>query len=152
MMATKLRNKFWQSIPLDKMTKAEWEALCDGCGKCCLIKLEDKDTDKVYYTNLSCHLLNPTSCQCRSYGNRHSLVPMCLSMSYETLKKIVTWLPKSCTYKLLYEGDVIPHWHHLISNDKDSVHSSGNSVREKIIPQDEVPEEFWEEYVIGDDI
>ena len=101
----KLRPTFWESVPLNKMTDDEWEALCDGCGRCCLNKLEDPDTGHVALTRIACRLLDNESCRCAQYDIRHQFVPECIRMTSETIAKHAYWLPNTCAYKLLHRGE-----------------------------------------------
>ena len=110
------------------MTAAEWESLCDGCGRCCLHKLRDEDTDEISYTNVSCRLLDGASCQCSSYQHRQEIIPDCISLTPQSLAGI-DWLPASCAYRRVAEGKNLPWWHHLVSGDRESVHRAGMSVR-----------------------
>ena len=113
------------------MNKNEWESLCDKCGKCCVIKLEDFDTQEVHYTNVSCKLLCEKSASCKDYKNRKSIVSDCIILSPDNLKDL-KWMPETCAYKLLNEGKKLPYWHPLLSgNDKDIV-NSGNSVKNRV--------------------
>lgn len=112
-----LRPKFWENYPLDELSQAEWEALCDGCGACCLVKLEDEDTGEVEYTDVACQLLDCETGSCREYDNRRQLVPDCISLTVEILPYL-TWLPASCAYKRLYQGKNLPSWHILLTQDK----------------------------------
>ena len=120
---------FWRAKSLAEMSRQEWESLCDGCGKCCLIKLQDKDTEQVDYTDVTCHLLDTEACRCTDYAHRHARVPDCVRLSPERLGEIVTWMPSTCAYRLLAEGRALPDWHPLVSGDPDSVHRAGQSVR-----------------------
>ena len=149
---TQMRPKFWETVPLRKMTTPEWEALCDGCGKCCLQKLEYEDTGEVEYTRVACKLLDGESCRCAKYEIRHQFVPDCVRLSPKTLPKIAYWLPKTCAYKLLHEGQPLYDWHPLISGDPETVHSSGVSVRGWTIPEFEVPEDDWDQYTIEEEL
>ncbi len=141
--------KFWESLSLQQMSSAQWEALCDGCGKCCLLKLEDEDNAEVYYTNVSCKLLDLDTCRCKDYAKRKERVPHCLVLSAENIKQF-PWLPATCAYRLVFEGKDLPTWHHLVSGANDSVLSSGNAVRgravtEEFVHPDEVEDQiiFW---------
>src|SRR5262245_5363391 len=105
---------FWKTKTLETMTGAEWESLCDGCGKCCLSKLEDEDSGEIHWTTVGCKLLDPATCQCGDYANRKSLVPDCVQLTPETVRTI-NWLPTTCAYRLLAEGHELYWWHHLVS-------------------------------------
>jgi uncharacterized protein len=145
---TKLRPKFWETVPLTKMTPSEWEALCDGCGKCCLNKLEFEDTGEVAFTRVACRLLDGEACRCTKYETRRQYVPECVFLTPKTLPKVAYWMPQTCAYKLLFQGKPIPDWHPLLTGDPESTHTSGNSVRGWTIPEFSVPEEDWEDYII----
>ena len=112
-----LRPQFWQRFGLDELTDAEWEALCDGCGACCLIKFKDDDTDEVEYTDVACQLLDCQTAACRHYPTRRSFVPDCISLSPQNIGEMY-WLPITCAYKRLYLGKSLPDWHHLVTGDK----------------------------------
>ena len=144
----KLRPTFWESVPLNKMTDDEWEALCDGCGRCCLNKLEDPDTGHVALTRIACRLLDNESCRCAQYDIRHQFVPECIRMTAETIAKHAYWLPNTCAYKLLHEGKKLPEWHPLRTGTEQSVHAAGISVQGWSIPEFEVPEDEWEDHIV----
>jgi len=122
-----LRPNFW-TMPLDALSAAEWEALCDGCGKCCLHKAEDEDTGRIYFTNICCRLLDKARACCTRYADRRDHVPDCVSLTPDTVGDIV-WLPKTCAYRLRHEGQSLPDWHYLICGDREAVHRAGESVR-----------------------
>ena len=147
---TPLRPRFWETVPLRQMTLPEWEALCDGCGKCCLQKLEYDDTGEVAFTRVACRLLDGDSCQCTNYPNRKQYVPECVVLTPKTLPKIAYWLPQTCAYRLLHEGKNLLEWHPLISGNPESVHDAGMSVRGWTIPEYEVDEDDWEDYIIDE--
>lgn len=138
---------FWQRKRLNEMTSAEWESLCDGCGKCCLQKLEDADTGEVYHTDLVCRYMDEQTCQCTVYSERLKKVPGCTVLTPDTVGDY-QWLPYTCAYRTLAEGRPLADWHPLRSGDPESVHATGVSVRSKVIPDDQVPEEDWEEHII----
>ena len=138
---------FWREKPLHEMSRAEWESLCDGCGLCCLIKLEDEDTGALHYTRMTCCLLDTSTCRCSDYDNRHQRVSDCLSMSVETVRKI-PWLPGSCAYVRLLRGQDLPWWHPLVSGDTETVHQSGISVRGWTVSEEGISSACFERYLI----
>lgn len=123
----KKAERFWESVPLKRMSAAQWEALCDGCGKCCLHKFEEAKTRRVHYTNVACRLLDLATCRCTDYANRSSLVSDCVSLAPEHIQDPY-WLPTTCAYRLLRERQPLPSWHPLISGTPGSVLRSGNSI------------------------
>lgn len=125
---------FWERKALADMTRDEWESLCDGCGKCCLHKIEDIDTGILYYTSVVCHLFDDARCRCTAYAERSVRVPDCLVLTPENLDHI-DFLPDTCAYRLLNEGQDLPDWHPLVSGDPASVHNAGVSVRGKVISE-----------------
>ncbi|MEM0950312.1 MAG: YcgN family cysteine cluster protein [Pseudomonadota bacterium] len=147
-MADKLRKRFWERVPLNGMNRAEWEALCDGCGKCCLNKLEDEDTGEVAFTRVACRLLDDETCRCGQYDIRKTLVPECVVLTPDTLPRAAYFMPVTCAYRRLHEGQPLPSWHPLITGDPGTVHAAGVSVRGRTIPEFEVPEEDWEDHII----
>ncbi len=138
---------FWERKRLDEMSSEEWESLCDGCARCCLQKLEDEDDGEVYYTDIVCKYLDEGKCQCTVYQERHELVPQCIWLKPSDLEHI-EWLPTTCAYRVLYEGRPLPEWHPLITGTRDSVHEAQISVRGKVVFENEVPEEDWEDHII----
>jgi uncharacterized protein len=125
---------FWVAKRLDAMTHAEWEALCDGCGKCCLEKLEDADTGEISFTDVACRLLDVHACRCTRYAERRRFVPNCEQLDPGNIRRFA-WLPSSCAYRLLAEGGELPWWHHLVSGDRSLVHRVGGSVRGRCVPE-----------------
>lgn len=143
------RPEFW-TLPLWQLTHAEWEALCDGCGKCCLNKLEDEDTGKVHFTRVACQLLDSHSCRCGNYARRKTYVPECVVLTAGSIKDVSYWLPSTCAYRLRAEGRPLQPWHPLISGDPETVHSAGQSTRGWTLSELEVAEEDWEDHIIED--
>ncbi len=139
---------FWQTKSLAEMTPVEWESLCDGCGKCCLHKIEDEDTDELFYTRIACRLLDTVSCQCSDYPNRLKKVPDCLKLKPEDVAEF-HWLPATCAYRLVAEDKPLPEWHHLITASYDSVHEANASVKSWVVSESDVTtEEEWFDLVI----
>jgi uncharacterized cysteine cluster protein YcgN (CxxCxxCC family) len=143
-----LKPDFWKRKPLSRMTPREWEALCDGCGKCCLNKLEDEDTGAVALTRVACRLLDDATCRCAHYENRHQFVPDCIVLRPDTIDKHAYWLPETCAYRLLAQGNPLPDWHPLISGTPQSVHDAGISVRGMTLSEFDIPEDEWEDHII----
>jgi uncharacterized cysteine cluster protein YcgN (CxxCxxCC family) len=129
-------DRFWESIALAAMTSRQWESLCDGCGKCCLFKLEDEDSGEVYVCNVACKLLDLDSCQCRDYAHRKRQVPDCVVLTVDKIEQFA-WLPQTCAYRLLAEGKPLPDWHPLLSGNPASVHEAGVSVCDRVISETE---------------
>ncbi|MCP3127395.1 YcgN family cysteine cluster protein [Shewanella sp. KJ2020] len=125
---------FWQSKTLAQMTATEWESLCDGCGKCCLNKLIDDETEDLYYTNAACLLLDHNSASCQHYSDRFSYVPQCTVITLDNINQL-TWLPDSCAYRRLAAGRGLPSWHPLITGSKEAMHLAGMSIQGKVIDE-----------------
>jgi uncharacterized protein len=140
---------FWQTTPLEAMSRAEWESLCDGCGQCCLLKVEDEDSGKVFLTELACRLLDLRSCRCREYATRHAHVPDCVVISPDAVREI-GWLPETCAYRRLAEGRDLEWWHPLISGDPETVHHAGVSVRGWTRSEEGVRPSAIARYIIGE--
>ncbi|WP_126177016.1 YcgN family cysteine cluster protein [Tsuneonella rigui] len=128
-----LRDKFWE-LPLADLTRDEWEGLCDGCGRCCLHKLEDEDTGEVAHTNVACKLLDTTTAQCSDYRHRKAFVPDCLRLTPRLVRQ-VSWLPDTCAYRLRGDGQPLPQWHYLMSGDRTTVHTRGPGVAGRVISE-----------------
>jgi len=142
-----MNKPFWQVKNLQQMNDEEWESLCDGCARCCLIKLEDDETNELFFTNVSCYLLDIQACRCGNYANRKFLVPECLqlrTMSEEEYQ----WLPQTCAYRLLSEGKALPAWHPLISKDAESVAVAGIKVSAFALSEDNVHPDQLEDHII----
>lgn len=142
------RPRFWERFALEDLSSAEWEALCDGCGKCCLNKLEDADTGEVELTRVACRLFDDESCRCAHYEIRKQFVPECVQLSPATLHQTAYWMPRTCAYRLLHEGKPLYPWHPLLSGRPDSVHEAGVSARGITVSEFEVLEEEWEDHII----
>lgn len=142
-----LRPNFWSDIPMDDLTRPEWEALCDGCGKCCLNKLEDED-GTVALTRVACKLLDGNTCQCTRYPIRHQFVPECIVMTPKSLEDNMYWLPQTCAYRLIFEGRDLFDWHPLISGDYSTVHAAGVSMKGRTISETSISEDDWDDHII----
>lgn len=129
---------FWRTTPLAALSPEQWEALCDGCGKCCLLKLQDDDEDgqpgEVHATNVACRLLDRHSCRCSDYAERWDSVPDCVQLFPAAIRR-TPWLPPTCAYRLLDEGHDLPEWHPLVTGDPESIHRAGKSVRGRCIDE-----------------
>jgi len=145
-MVTEAR-AFWNTKTLREMTRVEWESLCDGCGRCCLHKLEDADTGLLYYTNVACRLLDTHSCRCNNYAERKRIVADCLDLS-QSGEDQFDWLPASCAYRRLYHGQPLAWWHPLVSGDPGTVHTAGISVRGRTADEQQISHDQLEEYII----
>jgi uncharacterized cysteine cluster protein YcgN (CxxCxxCC family) len=142
------RKNFWTRFELEDLTKPEWEALCDGCGKCCLLKLEDEQTGDVAYTNVACRLFDSETCRCGNYALRKQLVAGCVVLTPDNIARNAHWMPTTCAYRLLHEGQPLPDWHPLISGDPESVHDADISMQGKVLSEYEVTDEDLEDHVI----
>jgi uncharacterized cysteine cluster protein YcgN (CxxCxxCC family) len=140
---------FWRRKSLEDMTNSEWESLCDGCGRCCLNKLEEEETDRTFYTDVGCQLLDTQKCRCSDYSHRQEKVEDCVRLTPEGLKTI-TWLPPSCAYVLLAEGKDLYWWHPLVSGDPETVHAAGVSVRGRVRANEkDVSDDMLEDYIVS---
>jgi uncharacterized cysteine cluster protein YcgN (CxxCxxCC family) len=128
-----VRDQFW-TLPLHRLSKEEWEALCDGCGKCCLHKVEDEDTGDIYQTNVACKLLDLRSGQCSDYKNRRDYVPDCVRLTAKNARSM-SWLPETCAYRLRAHDEPLPSWHYLLTGDRETVHKAKASVIGKAISE-----------------
>ncbi|MBU2986001.1 YcgN family cysteine cluster protein [Saccharophagus degradans] len=138
---------FWQEKTLAEMTSAEWESLCDGCGKCCLHKLEDEDTGEVFYTYVACKLLDTQTARCTDYPNRVAKVPECLCLKPSDVASF-HWLPETCAYRLLSEGQPLAAWHPLVSGDPASVKAANVSVAGKVVAEHKVHPDDYEDCIV----
>jgi len=129
------RLPFWRK-PLEDLTRAQWESLCDGCGRCCLVKLEDEDTGRIHFTDVTCRLFDAQSCRCTDYPGRKAKVPDCVKLTPKRVREI-PWLPPTCAYRLVAEGKDLYPWHPLLSGDPESVHRAGVSVRGRAGPHED---------------
>lgn len=137
---------FWRRRALEDMSRAEWESLCDGCGRCCLMKLEDEDTGDIYVSDVRCRLLDGETCKCTDYPNRLKVVPDCIKLTPENVRTI-EWIPSTCAYRRIAEGKGLAWWHPLVSGDPDTVAAVGVSVRGRTVPEQSVQPGEWEDHV-----
>lgn len=137
---------FWRQ-PLEALTEPEWESLCDGCGRCCLVKLEDEDTAEVHFTEIGCTLLSGETCRCTDYPGRQAKVPDCIKLTPQAVRTI-GWLPPTCAYRLVAEGRDLPWWHPLVSGRPETVVEAGVSVRGRVVAsEDDVSAESLPGYI-----
>jgi uncharacterized protein len=136
---------FWKTKKMSDMSRAEWESLCDGCGKCCLVKLRDADTNKIHFTSVACKQLDLRNCRCKDYKHRKELVPDCVQLTPRNIGRL-DWLPETCAYVLIHRGKELYDWHPLVSGDPRSVHRAGMSMRNRV--QSETKVEDPEDHVI----
>ena len=141
---------FWEIKTLEQMSPDEWESLCDGCGLCCLVKIEDEESDEVFNTTVSCRQLDIETCRCCDYKNRQADVSMCIQLTLENLPEL-NWLPETCAYKRLYSGLSLPLWHYLITNDKNSVHDAGVSAKWFALSEEYIHPDQLNDFVIFPD-
>ncbi|MEE8271090.1 MAG: YcgN family cysteine cluster protein [Alphaproteobacteria bacterium] len=140
--------RFWRTKTLLQMSAAEWESLCDGCAKCCLVKLADEDgAAAVAYTDVACRLLDQGSCRCTRYPDRKRLVPDCVVLTSESVATL-DWMPSTCAYRLVAEGRDLPWWHPLVSGDPETVHVAGISVRHRVISETEIDDRDLEDRIV----
>ena len=139
---------FWRTKTLAALNDAEWESLCDGCGRCCLVKLEDADDGRILATDVACRLFDAGRCTCQDYPNRTTRVPDCLQLTPALVAEL-KWLPPSCSYRLVHEGRDLPDWHHLKTGSRESVHAAGASVRGRVAAsEDEIDDSQWPERIV----
>lgn len=138
---------FWKIKSLTEMTTEEWESLCDGCAKCCLLKLEDEDTGEIAYTRLHCKLLDAGTCRCSDYENRKAIVPDCVKLTPKKIDEI-KWMPRTCAYRLIAEGQDLADWHHLVCGDRDRIHREGHSIMGRTKSEETVLEEDQLDWVV----
>ncbi len=137
---------FWKTKSLDQLDSKEWELLCDGCGRCCLVKLEDEDTGEIYTTSVSCSLFDTKTCRCKDYANRFEKVSDCLDLDHMKVGAL-SWLPKTCAYRLRHEGKPLADWHPLNSQTSQSVIDAGISISGQTVSEDDVDEEKLGDYL-----
>jgi uncharacterized cysteine cluster protein YcgN (CxxCxxCC family) len=140
---------FWRTTTLDAMTREQWESLCDGCGRCCLVKLEDEDSGRILATDVGCRLFDAGACRCKDYENRSRSVPDCVTLTPHAVRTL-RWLPPTCAYRLVAEGRDLLWWHPLVSGDPETVIAAGVSVRDRVFAgEDDVAESELPERIVN---
>jgi len=129
--------RFWETKKLNEMTPDEWESLCDACGKCCVHKIQDEDTEEIFYTDIACRLLDIHTCRCTQYEQRHTLVPECVVMNAGN-RDMLEWMPSTCAYRLLAEGKPLYPWHPLLTGNPQSTHEADISVQDLLVREETV--------------
>ena len=140
-------SEWWDTKALAELNSQEWEALCDGCAKCCLHKLEDEDSGEVFYTKVRCRFLDEDACRCTDYARRSILVPNCIALDRNNVEGL-DWLPTSCAYRLRANDQPLPHWHPLVSGNTSSVHEAGISIRGRAISDEYVHPDGYDEHIV----
>ena len=143
-------NRFWETIPFDQLSQTQWESICDGCAQCCAHKLQDEDTDEIFYTNVVCEYLDTQKCQCSVYTDRHTYVPDCIKITPENAKEL-SWIPETCGYKRLANGKPLPEWHPLVTGERDSTELANMSIRDKVISEADIVMDDLEDYLVEED-
>lgn len=138
---------WWNQLSLQELDEEQWEALCDGCGKCCLHKLQHEYSGELYYTRIRCRYLDEASCRCSDYSRRLQVVPDCVSLGKDTVASL-DWLPDSCAYRLRSTGEPLPEWHHLVSGSRQTVHEVGASVRGRTVSEEHVHPDGYDEHIV----
>ncbi len=138
---------WWNTLPLQALDAEQWEALCDGCAKCCLHKLQDEETGEIFYTKVRCRYLDEESCRCGDYAHRSQLMPNCIQLAPDMAGDL-QWLPVTCAYRLRAKGEPLPEWHPLISGDPETVHRAGVSIRGRAISDEYVHPDGYDEHIV----
>ena len=138
---------WWNQLSLQELDPRQWEALCDGCAKCCLHKLEDEDTGEVFYTRIRCRYLVEESCQCSDYPRRSVMVPHCIRLEQDSVADL-DWLPSTCAYRLRAQGQALPEWHYLVSGSRETVHEAGVSIRGRAVSDEYVHPDGYDEHIV----
>jgi uncharacterized protein len=139
---------FWKGKTLEQLSPEEWEGLCDGCGQCCLYKLEDEDSGDLYLTNVVCRFLDHQTCQCQVYTDRHQAVPTCVQLTPKNVLEL-KWIPPTCAYKLIAEGKELPEWHPLVCGERVSLRKTEFFIGDRVISETEADMDDLENYVIS---
>ena len=141
-----LEKEFWKKKKLSEFSRQEWELLCDRCGKCCLVKLEDIDTREIHYTNISCKLLCTKTANCNNYKNRKKIVKDCIMLTHNNIE-MLKWMPKTCSYRLINEGKELPYWHHLIYGNLDEMKKNNFCIRDKVTSEKKIRKKDIKNYI-----
>ena len=140
---------FWERKTLQQMSSDEWESLCDGCAQCCLVKLEDEDTGERFMTRIACRQLDLGTCRCKDYSQRHATVPDCLALTPENIGDL-DWLPETCAYVLIANGQPLAWWHPLVSGSRETVHQAGMSIKKHAVSERGIKQRDFERYIVSE--
>jgi len=144
------QTKFWLTTALEDMNDQQWESLCDGCAQCCAHKVQDEETEEIFFSNVVCRYLDTNKCQCSVYQDRHTHVPDCIKITPENAKTL-SWIPQTCAYKRLANGLPLPKWHPLETGDPQSTHNANISIINKVINEADINMDDLEDYLVEDD-
>ncbi|MGX5174306.1 YcgN family cysteine cluster protein [Aliikangiella sp. IMCC44653] len=142
-------DRFWERIPLLELSETQWESICDSCCQCCAHKLQDEETEEIVKTNIVCQYLDTNQCRCTVYPDRHTYVPDCIKVTPENAAEL-DWMPDTCGYKLLANGEPLPKWHPLETGDPLSAKKQGAAICGKVISEADINLEDIEDYVVPD--
>lgn len=145
-----MKDSFWQTIPFKELSTSQWESLCDGCAQCCAHKMQDEETDEIFFTNIVCQYLDQGKCQCTVYSDRHDYVPDCIKITPKNAKTL-SWIPETCAYKRVANGKDLPEWHPLKTGNKESTQQANMNIQNKVISESDINMDDLEDFIVEDD-